>query len=90
MLTMLFFLLPGLPGGPNGSAARMNYVASAPRLWRLGWFPWQFTALSDLLISLALLRRGNAGLLRAAGSRLFLSALVRTPDAAGNHAGYPP
>lgn len=56
MLTMLFFLLPGLPGGPNGSAARMAYVASAPWLWRLGWFPWQLTALSDLLISLALLR----------------------------------
>jgi hypothetical protein len=56
MLAMLFFLLPGLPGGPNGSAARMAYVASAPWLWRLGWFPWQLTALSDLLISLALLR----------------------------------
>jgi Uncharacterized conserved protein (COG2071) len=56
MLTMLFFLLPGLPGGPNDSMARMTYVASAPWLWRLGWFPWQLTALSDLLISLALLR----------------------------------
>jgi hypothetical protein len=56
MLTMVFFLLPGLPGGPNGNAARMTYVASAPWLWRLGWFPWQLTALSDLLISLALLR----------------------------------
>jgi hypothetical protein len=56
MLAMLFFLLPGLPGGPNESAARMTYVANAPWLWRLGWFPWQLTALSDLLVSLALLR----------------------------------
>lgn len=58
MLSMLFFLLAGLPGGPNDSAARMTYVARSPWLWRLGWFPWQLTALSDLLISLALLRTG--------------------------------
>lgn len=57
MLTMLFFLLPGLPGGPHDSVAeRMAYVAGAPWLWRSGWFAWQLTALSDLLISLALLR----------------------------------
>jgi hypothetical protein len=34
----------------------MSYVASFPWLWRFGWFPWQLTALSDLLLSLALLR----------------------------------
>jgi len=56
MLAMLCFLLAGLPGGPNDGAARMAYVASSPWLWRLGWFSWQLTALSDLLISLALLR----------------------------------
>ncbi len=56
MLSTLAFLLAGLPGGPNGSAARMTYVASSPWLWRLGWFTWQLTALSDLLVSLALLR----------------------------------
>src|SRR5690242_6150720 len=56
MLAMVFFLLAGLPGGPNEGAARMLYVAHAPWLWRLGWFSWQLTALSDLLISLALLR----------------------------------
>src|SRR5215510_1467177 len=56
MLSMLFFLLAGLPGGLNGSAARMAYVANFPWLWRLGWFPWQLTALSDLLVSLAFLR----------------------------------
>jgi hypothetical protein len=56
MLAMVFFLLAGLPGGPNDGAARMLYVAHTPWLWRLGWFSWQLTALSDLLISLALLR----------------------------------
>jgi hypothetical protein len=56
MLAMLGFLLAGLPGGPHAGAARMAYVASYPWLWRLGWFSWQLTALSDLLISLALLR----------------------------------
>jgi hypothetical protein len=56
MLAMVFFLLAGLPGGPNDGAARMIYVAHTPWLWRLGWFTWQLTALSDLLISLALLR----------------------------------
>jgi hypothetical protein len=36
MLAMVFFLLPGLPGGPNESAARMAYVASGPgSLWEM-------------------------------------------------------
>src|SRR5579871_6123364 len=56
MLSMLCFLLAGMPGGPHDSIARMRYVASYPWLWRLGWFPWQLTALSDFLVSLAILR----------------------------------
>src|SRR5262249_26107262 len=49
-------LLPGMPGGQNGNvAARLAYVAAHPWLWRLGWLPWQLTALSDLLVSVALL-----------------------------------
>jgi hypothetical protein len=56
MLSMLFLLLPGVPGGPDDGAARMAYLASSPWLWRAGWFPWQLTALSDLFLSLALLR----------------------------------
>jgi hypothetical protein len=54
MLSMAALLLPGMPGGPNGAAARMAYVAGHAWLWRLGWVPWQLTALSDLAISLAL------------------------------------
>ncbi len=56
MLAMAALLLPGVPGGPNGGAARMAYVAAHPWLWRLGWLPWQLTALADLLVALALVR----------------------------------
>jgi hypothetical protein len=34
---------------------RAHYVAAHPWLWRLGWFPWQLTAFSDLLLGVALL-----------------------------------
>jgi len=55
MLGMLL-LLPGLPGGGTDSLAeRAAYVAAHPWLWRLGWFPWQMAALSDLLLAAALL-----------------------------------
>jgi hypothetical protein len=32
------------------------YIAAHPWLWRLGWLPWQLTALSDVVLALALLR----------------------------------
>jgi len=57
MLSMAALLLPGTPGGSQGDvAARMAYVAAHPWLWRLGWLPWQLTALGNLLLALALLR----------------------------------
>ncbi len=50
-------LIPGLPCGSSSSVIqRARYVAEHPWLWRLGWFPWQLTALSDLLLSFALVR----------------------------------
>lgn len=53
----MFLLLPGLPGGGTVSdASRVAYIAAHPWLWRAGWFPWQVTALSDLILALALLR----------------------------------
>src|SRR6476646_1339821 len=56
MLGLALLLLPGMPGGSQGDVAgRMAYVAGHPWLWRLGWLPWQLTALSDLLLALALL-----------------------------------
>lgn len=57
MLSMALILLPAMPGGPNVSdAARVAWIAAHPWLWRIGWFPWQATALSDLILALALLR----------------------------------
>lgn len=56
-MVSMALLLPGMPGGATTSVAmRANYVAHHPWLWRLGWFPWQLTALSDLLLALALVR----------------------------------
>lgn len=57
MLSMAALLLPGTPGGLHSDVAtRMAYVAAHPWLWRLGWLPWQLTALGNLLLALALLR----------------------------------
>src|SRR5688572_8797107 len=57
MASMALLLLPGMPGGPQADdALRVRYIAEHPWLWRLGWFPWQVTALSDLLLAVALVR----------------------------------
>jgi hypothetical protein len=55
-LVSMTLLLPGLPGGGTATGAdRAAYVAAHPLLWRLGWFPWQLAAVSDLLLAVALL-----------------------------------
>lgn len=57
MLSMAGILLPGMPGGGTASdIARVSYIAGSPWLWRLGWFPWQMTALSDILLGVAIVR----------------------------------
>lgn len=57
MVSMALLLLPGMPGGSSlTDFERVAYVAGHPWLWRLGWLPWQLTALSDFLLALALLR----------------------------------
>jgi Uncharacterized conserved protein (COG2071) len=57
MGSMALLLLPGMPGGRSpGVADRAAYIANHPWLWRLGWLPWQITALADLLLGVALLR----------------------------------
>lgn len=57
MLGMVLFLLPGTPGGGvEDPAARAAYVAGHPGLWRLGWLGWQLTALSDVLLGVALVK----------------------------------
>jgi hypothetical protein len=55
MVGMALLLLPGMPGGPHTAVAdRAAYVAGHPWLWRAGWFGWQVTAASDLLLAIAL------------------------------------
>jgi hypothetical protein len=50
-------LLPGVPGGLSENLAdRARYVAQHSWIWRLGWVPWQVTAISDLILALALCR----------------------------------
>lgn len=57
MISMALILLPGMPGGgATDDIERIRYIAEHPWLWRLGWLPWQITALSDLLLGMALLR----------------------------------
>src|SRR5262245_23146239 len=57
MGTMAFLLLPAMPGGGTAdTAVRIRLIADHPWLFRLGWFPWQLTALSDLLIGIGLVR----------------------------------
>src|SRR5207237_5150791 len=39
-----------------GLRDRVAYIAEHPWRWRIGWIPWQLTALSDLLLAVALVR----------------------------------
>jgi hypothetical protein len=83
MVSMALLLLPGMPGGGVADdASRVGYIAAHPWLWRLGWAPWQLTALADLVLGVALVRtswvpRGPAVLTVA----LTLAAIV--PDQLG-------
>lgn len=77
-----FLLLPGVPGVPAGVAARMAYVASHPWLWRLGWLPWHFAALANLLLAVALLRSRQVARLPAVLA-LGLTVLAIMPDQGG-------
>ncbi len=57
MLGMVALLLPMMPGGGTASdAERVALLAAHPWRFRLGWLPWQITALSDGLLGVALLR----------------------------------
>jgi hypothetical protein len=57
MVSMALLLLPAMPGGGGVSEdlARVTYIATHPWTFRLGWFPWQVTALADLVLGVALL-----------------------------------
>src|SRR3954468_13827953 len=83
MLAMALVLLPGMPGGgARDDVARIAYIAAHPWWWRLGWLPWQITALSDLFLAYALLRTRWVPRLPAALTMLVTVAAV-IPDQAG-------
>jgi hypothetical protein len=57
MASMALLLMSAMPGGGVAdNAQRVAYVANHPWLWRLGWLPWQVTALADLMLAVALVR----------------------------------
>lgn len=57
LFTMAGLLLPGIPGSGLATVdLRAAYIATHAWQWHLGWFPWHLCALSDLAVSLALLR----------------------------------
>lgn len=81
LASLPLLLEPGLR--PTATLAeRAGYVAAHPWLWRLGWLPWQLSAVSDLWVSFALLswcraRGRGAG---AAAVALVLTLLAVIPD----------
>jgi hypothetical protein len=77
-----FLLLPGTPGVPADAAARMAYVASHAWLWRLGWVPWHFAALANLLLAVALLRSRFVARVPAVLALVF-TVLAVLPDQGG-------
>jgi hypothetical protein len=74
MLLMGLLLIPGLPGGGANPDERIAYVAHHPWLWRLGWLPWQLSALFDLLTGVALV--GTAWVPRLPALLTLLVTLV--------------
>jgi hypothetical protein len=83
MVSMALLLMKGLPGGSGASgAARTAYVAGHPWLWRLGWLPWGLTALSDLILSVALVRTRWVPKIPAIIAMVLACAAV-VPDQAG-------
>jgi hypothetical protein len=83
MLGMVLFLLPGMPGGGvDDVAARAAYVAGHPWRWRMGWLGWQLTALSDLLLGVALVRTPWIKRLPAVLT-LLATVLALVPDQGG-------
>ena len=83
MLGMVLLLLPGMPGGGvEDVAARAAYIAGHPWRWRVGWLGWQLTALSDVLLGVALVRTRWIPRLPALATLLVTVAAI-VPDQGG-------
>ena len=75
LVTMLLFLQPGVDSSLP-LLVRAEFVRDHSVTWVIGWLPWQLSALSDLLVSITLLRYVRAlperpGQGAAAGALLF-------------------
>lgn len=84
LLTMLLLLRPGMDVAAFSALERARYVAENAHAWRLGWLPWQLSALSDLWVSVAFWRWARARELadarRFAGWALALFVVSAVPE----------
>jgi hypothetical protein len=80
MVAMVLLLLPMMPGGGTIlDSERVALLAQHPWRFRLGWFPWQVTAFSDLVLAVALWRVPRVPRIPAALVGLLTIAAV-VPD----------
>ncbi len=82
MLLMAGLLMPMLPGGGGGDdAERIARIAAAPLHYRLGWFGWQLTAASDVVLGVTLFSATRDGRARVFGAaQLVFVVLAVIPD----------
>jgi hypothetical protein len=84
LVTMLVLLRPGMDVAAFSLAERAGYVATHAFAWRLGWLPWQLSALSDLWVSFEFLRwadqRGEPQARRLARWALGLFVFSAVPE----------
>ncbi|HEY8072955.1 MAG TPA: hypothetical protein VIF62_02565 [Labilithrix sp.] len=82
MLLMAGLLMPMLPGGGGGGdAERVARIAASPLAYRLGWFGWQLTAASDVVLGVTLFLATKDGRARAFGiAQLVFVGLAVIPD----------
>jgi hypothetical protein len=82
-MVSMTLIVRGLPGANATTVAqRAAYVGGHPWIWRLGWWPWQVTAFSDLFLCVALLCTPWMGKLPAALG-LIATAIAIVPDQGG-------
>jgi hypothetical protein len=80
LATMALLLRPGMDAAAFSVAERAAYVASHPLAWRLGWLPWQLSALSDLWLSIAIWRSSTPSAQRPARAALALFVVSAVPE----------
>lgn len=84
LVTMLLLLRPGMDIAAFSVAERARYVSEHALAWRLGWLPWQLSALSDAWVSWAFWRwaaqQGNGAARRFAGAALVLFVVSALPE----------